>query len=202
MGFFCVLIAGWLTADGKAADLFGFPGFTPPENLKISVYSENSLVPEAVWTINKVSLEHRRLGFFSVQLLPIVLVDGIRLDMANAVPQTNWLDGFRCEWAPAANHGVFEWRDFSIFFPAEKVPRLYARNVHPVTDGGRLICRLEGVTLQTGSQPIHLARAEVCAQGTAAEVVWRNSAAVMQWDLFSGQFTTNLITQGTQNEKP
>jgi hypothetical protein len=198
LGWFCVLIAG----SSPAADLSGFSGFSTAGNMKISVYSENSQEPEAVWTIHKVSLEHRRLGFFSVKLLPVVMVDGIQLQMTKAAPQTNWLEGFRCEWLPATSRSIFEWRDFSIFFPSETEPRLHARYAHPVANAGSLICRIEDVRLQTGAQPLHLPRAEVRTDGIAGEIVWQDAAATIRWDLFSGQFTTNSITQGIQNEKP
>jgi hypothetical protein len=194
----CVLIAGFSAAGGWAADVSS--AFST-SNMEISVYSQNSLAPDAVWKINSISSEHRRMGFFSVKLLPVVVVEGVRLEFAKTNPQTNWLEGFRCEWAPAANQSTFEWRDFSISFPQEKVPRLQAKRVHPVANAGSLICRLEGVTLQTGSQLIHLSRAEVRVSGQTAVIVWRDAAATIQWDLFSGQFTTNATTQRTQNEK-
>jgi hypothetical protein len=194
----CACIAGICPANGWAAD---FSGSFSSSNMEISVYSKNSLEPDAVWRINRVSPQHRRMGFFSVKLLPVLVVEGIRLDFAKSGPQTNWLEGFRCEWAPAANQELIEWRDFSIFFPQETVPRLHAKRVHPEANAGSLICRLEGVTLQTGARPIQLSRAEVRAEGRSAAVVWRDAAATVQWDLFSGQFTTNAITQGIQNEK-
>lgn len=198
-GVLFALIVGFAPAGSLAADLSGF--FTA-SNLEISVYSEHSLEPAAIWKIDRISPEHRRIGFFSVKLLPVVVVDRVQLEFTKPNPQTNWLEGFRCEWAPAANRELIEWRDFSIYFPKEKMPRLQAKRAHPAADAGALICRLEGVTLQTGSQPIHLSRAEVRAEGQAGEIVWRDAAATIQWDLFSGQFTTNtIVAHGIPNEK-
>jgi hypothetical protein len=193
------LIASLCPAGGWAAD---FPGSFATSNMEISVYSQNSLSPEAIWKINLVSPRHRRLGFFSVKLLPVMVVEGIQLEFTSANPQTNWLEGFRCEWAPAANRGLIEWRNFSIIFPQEKEPRLQAKRAHPAANAGSLICQLEGVTLQTGSRPIHLSRAEVRAEGQAGAIVWQDSAATIRWNLFSGQFTTNAIIQGIKNENP
>jgi hypothetical protein len=196
---FCILMAGFSRTSGWAAD---FSGSFATSNMEISVYSQNSLAPDAVWKINSVSPEHRRLGFFSVKLLPVMIVEGIQLEFTKTNPQTNWLEGFRCEWAPAASRGLIEWRNFSISFPQEKTPRLQAKRVHPAANAGSLICRLEGVTLQTGPQPIHLSHAEVRVEGQAGVVAWRDSAATIQWDLFSGQFTTNTtVAHGIPNEK-
>jgi len=199
MGLFCALMVNFSPAGGWAAD---FSGSFATSNMVISVYSQNSLQPEAVWKINRISSEHRRMGFFSVKLLPVMVVEGIQLEFTNPNPQTNWLEGFRCEWAPAASRDIFEWRNFSILFPQEKVPRVQARRVHPAANAGSLICQLEGVTLQTGSQPVHLSRAEVRVEGQSAAIVWRDSAATIRWDLFSGQFTTNTtVAHGIPNEK-
>ena len=195
----CALMAGCWPTGGWAADL---SGSFATSNMEISVYSQNSLAPEAVWKINRISSEHRRMGFFSVKLLPVMVVEGIQLEFTNTNPQTNWLEGFRCEWAPAASRDIFEWRNFSILFPQEKAPRVQARRVHPAPNAGSLICQLEGVTLQTVYQPVHLSRAEVRAEGQSAAIVWRDSAATIQWDLFSGQFTTNTtVAHGIPNEK-
>ncbi|MFZ0828554.1 MAG: hypothetical protein WAO02_14135 [Verrucomicrobiia bacterium] len=199
LGLLCALLVPFSPAGSRAAD---FSGSFATSNLEISVYSPNALAPDAIWKINTVTPGHRRMGFFGVKLLPVMVVDGIQLEFTTASPQTNWLEGFRCEWAPAASRGIFEWQDFSIFFPQEKTPRLQARRVHPVANAGSLICRLEGITLQTGSRPIHLPRAEVRAEGPAGAIVWREAAATIQWDLFSGQFTTNtIVVHGTSNEK-
>lgn len=198
-GMLWALIATFSPPGGRAAD---FSGSFATSNMEISVYSPNSLRPDAIWKINRISPEHRRMGFFSVKLLPVEVVEGIQLEFTRTNPQTNWLEGFHCEWSPAANRGLVEWRNFSIIFPPEPVPRLQAKRAHPTANAGSLICQLEGVTLQTGSRPIHLARAEVRAEGQAGLIVWRDNVATIRWDLFSGQFTTNGITQGIQNEKP
>jgi hypothetical protein len=193
------LRAASLPENGLAGARFGAFAAT---DLEIADYAENSLEPEAVWKIKSVSPEHRRLGFFSVKLLPIMVVRDVQLDFISPNPQTNWLDAFRCEWVPVAKRSAFEWRDFQVFFPQEKTPRLQAKRVYPVARAGALIARLEDLTLQAGSRPLHLSRAEVRAEGRAGVLAWTENSATIRWDLFSGQLTTNTVTQGTQNEKP
>lgn len=191
----CALMASLFQTGGLAADASGF--FTV-SNMEINVYPKNSLEPEAVWKINTVSPEHKRIGFFSIKLLPVMVAAGIQLEFTKTNPQTDWLEGFHGEWMPTASQSIFEWRDFSIFFPQEKLPRLHAKYVHPVTNAGSLVCRLDGVTLQSGSGPVHLSSAEVRADGQGGKIVWRDSASTIQWDLFSGQFETNATMQVTQ----
>ena len=171
-------------------------------DLVITDYRENSIEPEEVWNIAQISREYRHMGFFTVKLLPVLVVKGIRLDLGSASGQTNWLGGFRCDWSPRANPTVFEWRDFSVFFPGETAPRLRAKRVYPVAGPGSLAGRLEGVILQTGAELVYLPRAEVRATGRAGEIVWQDRSAAIRWDLFSTQCTTNTITQGKPHEKP
>jgi hypothetical protein len=194
-----VLVAGSLQATAR--DLVpGCPSSFATSNLEIRIYPEDSLEPDATWKIDCISTEHKRVGFFRVQLLPLLVVQGIQLEFTRTNPPANWLDGFRCDWAPAENRSALEWRNFSISFPHEKIPRLSAGRARPVANAGSLICQLEDVTLQTGSGPIHLPRAEMRTEGRSGQIVWRESAATIQWNLFSGQFTTNAITERTQNE--
>jgi len=186
----------------SARDLtLGYSGAFATSNLEIRIYPENSLEPDAIWKIDRILTEHKRIGFFSVQLLPHLVVQGIQLEFTRTNPPANWLDSFRCEWVPAENRSALEWRDFSISFPQETIPRLHAGRAHPVAHAGSLICRLEGVTLQTGSRPVYLPRAEVRMEGQTGRIVWQDSGHTIQWDLFSGQFVTSSIIQRTQNEK-
>jgi hypothetical protein len=197
-GFFSILIFIFAAATSPAS---GPSGSFTTTNLEIRLYPENSLEPDAVWKIDNILTDHRHLGFFRVQLLPVLVVQGIHLEFTKTNPPAGWLEGFRCEWVPAENRSTLEWRDFTISFPREKIPRVQAGRAHPVANAGSLICRLQGVVLQTGSGQIRLPRADVRMEGQAGKIVWQDAGASVQWDLFSGQFTTNAIVQRTQNEK-
>jgi hypothetical protein len=195
----CLLLFSFSGPRGLAS---GYSGSFATSNLEICIYPDNSLEPDAIWKIDRILTDHKRIGFFRVQLMPILVVQGIQLEFTRTNPPANWLDGFRCEWVPAENRSTLEWRDFSIIFPHENVPRLRAGRAHPVANAGSLICRLEGVTIQAASGPVHLPRAGVRMEGQAGKIVWQESGATVQWDLFSGQFTTNTLTQKrTPNEK-
>jgi hypothetical protein len=201
----CLLAVASLAARGGAADSFPADGLAGARivsfaatDMEVTDYADNSLEPDAVWKIKSVSPEHRRMGFFSVKLLPVMVVRDIQLNFTSPRPQTNWLDDLHCEWVPVAKRAAFEGREFSVCFPGENTPRLQAQRVYPVTRAGPLVCRLEGVTLQTASQPVHLARAEVRAEVRAGAIVWHVPEATIQWDLFSGQFTTNSILLSNQ----
>ena len=187
----CLLLFSLAGGRGLASP---YSGSFATSNLEISLYPDNSLQPDAIWKIDRILTDHKRMGFFHVQLMPILVVQGIQLEFTRTNPPANWLEGFQCKWVPAENRSTIEWRDFTVTFPHENVPRLHAARAHPVANAGPLVCRLEDVTLQAGSGPVHLPRAEVRTEGQAGTIVWQDSGATIQWDLFSGQFTTNTLT--------
>lgn len=195
---FCILIFGFPVSRSLASDYFGS---SATSNLEIRVYPENSLKPDAIWKIDQISTEHKRVGFFRVQLMPLLVVQGIHLKFTRTNPPANWLEGFQCKWLPLKDRNALEWRDFSIAFPQETVPRLLAGRAHPIAHAGSLICRLDDVTLQTGSGPVHLPRAEMRMEGQAGRIVWQDSGHTVQWDLFSNQTVISSIIQRKQNEK-
>lgn len=196
---FCLLFLDVLPCRSRAADwLHGFAA----SDLEVTIYPDDSLVPSAVWKIKSISPEYRKMGFFSVRLLPVLVAEGIQLDFPQASPQTNWLEGFHCSWRRAADPKVVEWRDFSVFFPQEKSPRLRAKRVYPVLQGGVLLSRLEGVTLQAGSRTLSLPRAEVRAEGRAGEIVWHEAGETRRWDLFSNQFAYDPSSLKESHENP
>jgi hypothetical protein len=194
----CALIGGLAPVYLAAA---GIPGTLQTTNIETVIYGSDFFKPVAVLKIDRIYTDHRRLGFFHIKLLPVLVADGVHLDLAQARPQTNWLDGFRFDPAPAVDRRAVEWRDFSVSFAPDKSPRLQARRVLPTVNADSVVCRLEGVTVQAGSEPITVPKAELRAEGQSGHVVWTQASLVIQWDLFTGQCQTNSI-KGAANEKP
>jgi hypothetical protein len=199
VGTVCVLMAGFLPPAGAAA---GLGASSRARNVEIPVFLGTASEPVAIWKIDNVFTEHRRIGFFQVKLMPMLVAERVRLAFTQAKRQANWLEAFRFKLMSPGGGNAVEWREFSVFFPEEDVPRLRANRGYPAANAGATICRLEGVTLQVGSQPLKVPRAELRAEAGSGVVVWRTAATNMQWDLFTGQCTTNLVVQGSQNEKP
>lgn len=179
----------------------GFSGSLQTSNIESVIYGSDFFKPVAALKIERIYTDHRRLGFFHVKLLPVLVADGVHLEFAQARPQTNWLDGFRFDPAPAVDRSAVEWRDFSVSFAQEKSPRLRANRVHPTVNANFIVCRLEGVTVQAGAEQFNVPKAELRAEGQSGQVVWTQSNIVIQWDLFTGQCLTNSI-KGVLNEKP
>ncbi len=180
----------------------GLPGSLQASNVMNVIYGDDFFKPVAVVKIGRIFTDHRRLGFFHIQLLPVLVADGVQLEFAQASPQTNWLEGFRFDPAPSVSRSAVEWRDFSVSIAQEKLPRLQAERVHPTVNASSIVCQLEGVAVQAGLERLTVPKAELRAEGQSGQVVWTHSHQIIQWDLFTGQCKTNLIQQTSQNEKP
>jgi hypothetical protein len=180
----------------------GLPGSLQTSNLENVIYGDDFFKPVAAVKIGRIFTDHRRLGFFHIQLLPVLVAEGVHLEFAQASPQTNWLEGFRFDPAPSVGRSAVEWRDFSVSFAQEKLPRLQAERVHPTVNARSIVCQLEGVTVQAGPERLKVPKAELRAEGQSGQVVWRCSHQTIQWDLFTGQCKTNLIQPTSQNENP
>lgn len=194
----CVGVAGFAPLRLPAG---GLPGSLQTSNLETVIYGSDFFKPVATLKIERIFTDHRRMGFFRVKLLPVLVADGVHVEFTESRPQTNWLDGFRFDPAPGVARHAVEWRNFSVSFVREPSPRLRANRVHPTINTDSVVCSLEGVTVAAGARPLILPKAELRAEGQSGQVVWTRANEVIQWDLFSGQFTTNTLAQGTQNEK-
>jgi hypothetical protein len=191
-GILCVGVAGFAPLRLPAA---GLPGSLQTTNLETVIYGSDFFKPVATLKVERVFTDHRRMGFFRVKLLPVLVADGVHVEFTESRPQTNWLDGFRFDPAPGVARHAVEWRDFSVSFGREPAPRLRANRVHPALNTDSIVCSLEGVTVQAGDQPLSLPKAELRAEAQSGTVVWMRANEVIQLDLFTGQCRTNSITE-------
>ena len=189
-GALCALAVGFLPVCVHAT---GLPGSLQASNVENVIYGDDFFKPVAAVKIGRIFTDHRRLGFFRIKLLPVLVAEGVHLEFAQASPQTNWLEGFRFDPAPAVGRSAVEWRNFSVSIAQEKLPRLQAERVHPTVNASSIVCQLEGVTVQAGSERLKVPKAELRAEGQSGQVVWTRSHQTIQWDLFTGQCKTNLI---------
>lgn len=198
-GALCSLAVSFLPLCVPAA---GLSGSLQASNLESVIYGDDFFKPVAALKIGRIFTDHRRLGFFHIKLLPVLVAEGVHLEFPQTSPQTNWLEGFRFDPAPSVSRSAVEWRDFSVSIAQEKLPRLQADRVHPTVNASSIVCQLEGVTVQAGLERLKVPKAELRAEGQSGQVVWTRSHQVVQWDLFTGQCKTNLIQQTSQNENP
>jgi hypothetical protein len=164
-------------------------------NVETVIYDQN-LEPVAALKIERVYMDCRRLGFFRVRSLPVLVCQGVRVELSQGVPNTNWLATFDFKPALGGNSGSAEWRDFSVSVPDEVTPRLRAKLLSPgSSETGVKFCKLEEVTLRTPEGPLIVPRARLMLDGSGGRVVWESGGLTHEWNLF----TSNVISQKAEN---
>ncbi len=184
--WFCLICAALLAALSSRAEV----RTAEARNVTVAIYPDDSLESVAVLKVERVYTDHRHVGFFSVKLLPVLVAQGVRLEMTSSTPNTNWLASFHANLLPSARSGSIEWRNCSLWFPHETSSRLEVARLTVNSTAGREFCTLEDVTLQTVSGPLKLPRAKLALNGRPGQVVWQQDGSVVQWDLFSQKLNT------------
>ena len=157
------------------------------ENSEFTIYAPGSVQEIAVCRTERIFTDHRKLGFFHVQLLPVLVVQGARLELAGDNPDGNWVESFQTDWLPEIPHSAVEWRDVRITSQKENAPRLHAARAQPAGRGSALICRLQNVTLEAGTAKWQTPQAEFRNEVGRPRAVWTDATGVHHWDLFSGK---------------
>jgi hypothetical protein len=190
-----VLLASWtlvlsfvLTEPVFGQDLPG--GFDWP-NAEFTTYARGSVREIADCKVERVFTGHRKVGFFRVRLLPVLVVQGVRLEFTDAAFSADWARGFRPDWLPLVKRGDVEWRDVTVTFKKGNAPRLHANQAFPRTGGGATICEFKDVTLEAGGKTWQLPRAELRDEDGLPFAVWRSGGAERRMDLISGKITDN-----------
>jgi hypothetical protein len=177
-----------LATTALAADIT--PGLGS-QNLEFRTYAQNSIREIADCRIEKIFLDHRKLGFFRVKLLPVLVVQGVQLELDGSSPTNDWPQSFQSDWMPDVKRSDVEWRDVAITIQSENAPRLHADRAQPAAVGGPTICSFKGVTLEAGGATWHLSQAELRNEAGRPRVVWKADDGERHLDLFSGEITFN-----------
>jgi len=178
----CVVVAAWQTPRSALA---GVIHNVEAENVETTIYGNDFFQPAAILKIDKVFTDQQRIGFFRVKLLPVMVAQGVRLELGPSVTDTNGLATFHFKPATARKSSRMEWRDISVSLPKETEPRLRAKRLYCVGSGQSEFLQLEGVTLQTDAGPLKVPRAKLLLNGKPGCVLWESSGATSQWDLFA-----------------
>ncbi len=136
------------------------PGFNP-ENLEFRTYAPNSTREIADCKVEKVFLDHRTLGFFKVKLLPVLVVQGVRVEFGDANPTNEWVETFQSDWLPEVNRRGVEWRDVDIRSHKAGKPSLHAGTAQPAAEGTPIVCGFKEVTLEASGSKWRLPQAEL-----------------------------------------
>ena len=162
-------------------------------------YAQDGISPMATLKVGRVFTEYyRRLGFFRVRQLPLVVVQNLQLELSPAAAGGNWPASLQMDSKPLfgrLNRGSrIEWRDLTVRLSGDSAPRLQVRRVCPPTSAEAESLMLEDVTLQTTQGPVKRPWARLDLKQVPGQVVWEAEGATFQWQLFTGQLISEPTT--------
>jgi hypothetical protein len=167
------------------------------QNLEFRTYAPNSIREIADCKVEKIFLDHRKLGFFRVKLLPVLVVQGVRLEFADANPTNEWAESFQSDWLPKVKRSAVEWRNVTIGSQKEDAPRVRAGWAQVGADRAPTICEFKDVTLEANGATWRMPQAELRDEGGRARVVWHtDGGGTRHMDLFSGEIFNNSKFNG------
>ena len=211
------LRASWrakLACAGRAAALVGVAalgggpwcgaGAAPaPEarNLTIVTYAADGFSQMSTLKVGRVFTENRRMGFFRVRLLPVLVAQDVHVELSPAAAGENWPASLQANFKPlfrrSSGGSSSEWRDLSVWLRGDAAPRLQAQRICPPTSGEAESLTLEGVTLQTTQGPVKRPWVRLELKKAPGQVVWEAEGAMYQWQVFTGQ----LISEPTKTKQ-
>jgi hypothetical protein len=187
-----LLMGAGRVAGGDVPAGFGW------QNLEFTTYAPNSIRAITDIKVERVFLDHRKMGFFRVKLLPVLVVQGVRLEYADARPTNEWAEVFHADWLPDVKRSAVEWRDVVIGFQKQGAPRLHAGAAQLAAAGSPEICTFRDVTLEARGATRQLPRAELRNENGRARVVWKSDGGEQRLDLFSGEMINNPESNGAK----
>ncbi len=194
----CAVTLGLVVASSEVS---AASGFLEARNVETRIYSDGFSQTAAIVKADRVFTDNRRLGFFRVKLLPLLVVQGVRLEITQSTPNTNWSAGFRARVAPFARNRAIEWRDVSVSLTQDVAPRLQAAHLLLATGPAAEFYVLEDLTLQTTAGPLKVPRARLMLKGLPGTVMWESEEGTVQWNLFTCSLSSEKH-KTNQPEKP
>ena len=161
-----------------------------PEEMKrvkgigVPIYLKGHNKPSVIIRIESMRPDHERRGFFRIGVLPIVVADGVRLEVldpghgAEALSgAANWLSG-------RSGSRPVELRQVTLIVGREPIPWLEANRAR--TDNSGQLRLLDGITIRHGETTTRSSGGVLHLSGTnAGRVSWNSDRGAMTADLFS-----------------
>jgi hypothetical protein len=184
--FSLLLASGW---SALAAQL-------PPDfkltQIETVFYPKGSVQPIATCKVDAVFVDHRRLGFFQIKLLPILVAQGVSIELGEAYADNEWMRELGSNLSPGLKKQAVEWREVDLTTSRTNSPHLHAKSVRLTDAKGPVICRLENCVIESRGQRWHTASANWQTAGARQQLAWRTDAGVlMHWDLSTDEIADN-----------
>jgi hypothetical protein len=187
-----ILQLSLLLASGWWAWAAPLPSDFKVVNAETVFYPEGSVRAIARCKVAAVFVDHRKLGFFQVRLLPILVMQGVSIELGEAYADDAWMQELGANFLPELKTQAVEWREVDLISSRTNSPHLHAQLARLADGKDPVICRLENCSIEWRGQRWHTARATWQTAAARPQLVWRTDAGIfMHWDLSTGEIATN-----------
>jgi hypothetical protein len=162
-----------------------------PHDLKVggaelSIYPPGATQASAECKVDRVFLDHRKLGFFHVRVLPVLVAQGVNISLSEASVVGDWLQELQSNLAPDLNRQAVEWREVELTFQGTNAAHLHAKMMRLAEGGDFSSYHLEDATLEVNGATWRMPKADLQTKAGNQQVVWRTAAGDwMHWNLFT-----------------
>ena len=155
----------------------------------IPIFLEDNRPAAAVLKVDKIHTEYQRRGFFRIGLLPLVVMEGVKIDFRQANAASSALARLPKEMKPWAGSRMLELRDVKFAFRAEPKERLRAGKMRWLENGQWQLSN--GVTIQMTPNEVQVQQALLQIAGpSAGTVAWGPPNASSSFNLFAFNLKT------------
>lgn len=139
---------------------------TDAKGLAIPIYARDRPDAVAVVRISRFSHDFQRRGFFRIGVLPMLVADGLTVELRDSRSVADAMRGAKAVFDPLLRKGMVELRQVEFVFPPECRQRLEARRVRFGPQGQWEL--LDGVILQVSTNRWHASTAHLQVTGEKA----------------------------------
>jgi hypothetical protein len=163
----------------------------------IPCYSTAPAPPTLLGTlrIGEVGLDHRRLGFFRVQVRPFVVAREVRVVLAEAARFEVVMAELGRNLHQLGSGLDVDLIDFRVVRTVERaeVPWIQAQSARVIRQESRVFLALENVILRQGTNELVLPRAQLGIDATDASLHWRVGDRLIHYEPSQSRLTTNQV---------
>jgi hypothetical protein len=170
---------------------------TRARHVTVPLYAEGQTQAVAVARIDSFFTDHRRLGFFRVKLMPLLVAAGVRLEVGPGALRSNVLAGLQHRLETLGGRTPVEIRDFALMLPGETEARLAASKVRFAGAASLPEWWIEGGTLRIADRSYELPKAQLLLRGKPGCLVWQKGQTLFQYDFVTENLLATPLNRST-----